>query len=364
MLALIPVARWLLRISGHAPEVLDAELRYVTILMLGSIGPALNNAMGSFFIGRGRTRVTMTTNMCANLVNVALAYTLIFGAFGFPEWGITGAAIASTGAGLISPAILLALFLSPSNNAQYDTRHAFRLVPHLFWRMLRFGLPSAVNVFLDVAAFTVFVMLTGRMEGAALATSNIALSINNLAFMPLLGLSIAVMTLVGNHQGARNPQLAQRATWSTIKVGAAYTLVLAISFLVVPSAYYSLFTGNEEKAYHLDQLLPMGRQLLVMMAIWGMFDVVNLVLAGALKGAGDTRFVMIWSMIAAWAIWVPGQIVLVTRFHGGIRAIWIWMTVYIVILAGGYFLRFRAGAWKRITLIERGHTPIDVVAPS
>ncbi len=354
MLALLPAGCWILRVSGHAPEVLAEELTYFKILMWGSVTIPLNAAISSFFTGRGDTFTNMVATLVANVVNILLDYAMIFGHWGFPTMGIAGAAWATIIGGAVSPAILFGLYgFRPSIRKAYETWKNFCWDGPLFWRMLRFGVPSAIHLVLDVGSFAVFVLLVGRMGGLELAASNIALSINNLAFMPLIGMSIAASILVGQYQGRREPASAARAGWTALKLGWIYMAVIALSFVLFPSVYYSLFTDRGPGAVRLEDVLPLGRQLLVMMAVWGLLDAINLILSGALKGAGDTRFVMYYSVAMAWLIWMPGEFVIIFVWRGGLLAAWAWLTFYIMIAAAGFLWRFHKGRWKSIDLLER-----------
>lgn len=362
MLALIPFGLWLLRISGHAPAVLEEERAYFTILMLGSVTAPLGAAIAAFFSGRGDTRSPMLANVAGNAVNLVLDYVLIFGRWGLPALGIRGAAWATVIAGLVSPAVLLALYFSRRFEPVFGTRRTFRWDLGLMRRMIRFGLPAAVHLVLDVGAFTLFVLLTGRLGEASLAASNIALSINNIAFMPLIGMSIAASVLVGQYQGRRESRIAEKAGWTALKIGWIYMGAIALTFVLFPAAYFRLFTWRGGSHLPLADLLPLGRRLLLMMAIWGMLDAVNLILSGALKGAGDTRFVMTYSVAMAWGLWISGEVVIFFLLKGGILWAWGWMTFYVIALALGFLWRFRSGRWKTIQLIERS-MPVQPTRP-
>ncbi len=362
MLALIPLGLWLLRISGHAPEVLAEERAYFVILMLGSVTAPLGAALGGFFGGRGDTFTTMIANVIGNLINIVLDYAMIFGRWGFPEMGIRGAAWATVISGFISPALLSALYFSRRCNAGFRTRAEFQWDSVLMRRMLRFGLPAALHLVLDVGAFTLFVLLTGRLGPTALAASNIALSINNIAFMPLIGISIAASILVGQYQGRRQSAIAEKAGWTSLKLGWMYMGGIALTFVAFPEAYYRLFTWRGGAELPLEELLPVGRWLLFMMALWGMLDAVNLIVSGALKGAGDTRFVMIYSVVMAWGFWMTGELVIIFVLGGGIVPAWAWMTAFVFAVAAGFLWRFRSGRWKSIELIER-QTPLQPTRP-
>lgn len=368
---LIPAGRWMLHVSGHPPLVLAEEKVYFDILMWGGGLQVLGSAFSAFFTGRGDTRTAMLAAVLGNAVNIVFDYLLIFGIRGFPRMGIAGAAWATVMGAGVTVAFLAVRYFSRDLSREFGTRN-LRLDRLLMARIVRFGAPSAVHLVLDVGSFMVFVMLTGRMGGVALASSNIALSINNVAFQPLLGLNMAVSILVGQYQGRRDSVTAERAGWTALKIGWLYMAVVAVSFLAIPGAYVRLFTG-EGTGLDPRALCETARWLLIMMATWGLFDAVNIILSGALKGAGDTRFAMIYSVAMSWGLWIPGNLWIVRQLgrlqrqpdglpvwmYGGIVPIWLWMTAFVLFLAIGFIWRFRSGRWKSIVLIE----PISIRLP-
>ena len=354
LIALIPVGRVVLSHSGHSPNVLAAELPYFSLLMAGGLGPPLAAAAGSFFTGRGQTRIPMITNVLANMINIALDYGLIFGAWGMPRLGMQGAAWATVISGMISPALLILIMFSAPVARRYHTRAQLVLDRQLLWRMIRFGTPAGIHMSLDISAFAVFVVLTARMDPVSLAASNIALSINLLAFLPLVGLGIAAGVLVGQYQGAQRSRDAARTGWTALKLGWIYMAVIGSSFILIPELYYRLFASQAPADFSAATLLGTGRRLLWIMTLWGFADTCNMVLGNALKGAGDTRFVMWYSVAAAWLVLAGGQLVLVVWLHAGIVTAWLWTALYILILALGYLWRFQSGTWKQIRLIAPG----------
>ena len=102
----------------------------------------------------------------------------------------------------------------------------------------------------------------------------------------------------------------------------------------------------------LEEVLKQGRFLMVLLSLWGALDAINLVLGGALKGAGDTRFVLICTSLATWLIWIPGEAALILWFDAGLVAAWLWMTVFVLLLSIGFWFRFRSGRWKTIEMIQ------------
>ncbi len=352
LLATIPLGLWLLSVSNHPPEVLAEERIYFAILNAGGITVPLGAAISSFFTGRGQTRTNMLATMAGNAVNVVLDYMLIFGHFGAPELGIKGAAIATVIAGLVMPAILFSLYFSRRIHDVYRTRELLGMDWKLMSRMIRFGLPSGFNMLVEIASFALFILVTGRLGGTSLAISNMALSINSVAFLPLIGLSIAAATLVGQHQGRGDSETAERAAKRAVHVGVMYVSLIGLTFILFPRMYFSAFTLRGDGGLTVDELLVTGRWLLVLMAIWGVMDAGNVIFAGALKGAGDTRFVLVCSALMAWLFFVPGVMVLVFVMELGLLAMWLWALIYVGLLAASYYLRFRGGKWKSIQVIE------------
>lgn len=357
LILLIPLGWWLLEISGHGAAVLAEEKSYFTILTLGGVLVPLGSAISSFFTGRGETRTNMIATIAGNLVNLVLDYALIFGKFGAPEMGIKGAAIATLIAGLTTPAILFALYFSRRYNAAYQTRANLQIRWPLMLRLIRFGLPSGFNLLIEVSAFSLFILIAGRLGELALVLSNMALSINSLAFLPLIGLGIAAGTLVGQYQGRGDHETAALAARRAVHVGVFYVSLVGLSYVLFPRVYFAAFTLRAESGFAVDELMVTGRWLLVIMALWGLFDAVNVILAGALKGAGDTRFVLIYSTIVSWGVWVPGIMTIVLYLNGGLLGTWSWALLFVILLAVGYEIRFRGGQWKAIEVIESPPPP-------
>ncbi len=351
IVALIPVGFWMMKVSGHAPDVLREEFRFFWILMVSGVMVPLGTAIGGYFTGRGHMLANTLSCVAGCLLNIVLDYVMIFGHWGCPRMGITGAAIATSIAGCVPPAVQLVLFLRDPVTRRMGWRRALAPDGALLWRMIRYGAPSGGHLLVDVGSFTFFVLMTGRLEPLSFAASNIGFSINTVAFMPLLAISMAASILVGQHQGRKDSLSAARAGWTALKIGAAYMFLAGLSFLLFPGGYYGLFYSSEA-AYTLEQLVQTGRPMMLLMTIWGLFDTVNIVLSGALKGAGDTRFVMLYMLILGWLVWIPGEW-LIFHYHYGILAAWSWLTVYVLLLSVGFWRRWQSGKWKNHELIER-----------
>ncbi len=351
MVAFIPLAETIFDWAGHDPAVRTLEVAYFRILCFGA-GPTLvGAATATLFTGLGRTRVVMWVNLsCAAGFNTLLSYAWIFGKWGLPAWGIRGAGWASVVTSLISAVVFLVLMFRASYRETYNTLRTWRPDGELLRRLIRFGLPSGVQFMLDIAAFSTFLLLVGRLGTTALAATNIAFNINSLAFMPMIGLGITVSTLVGQRLGQNRPDLAERSAFSASHVSLAYMGFLALGYALLPDLFLAPFArGADPGAF--AQVRSTAAVLLKFVAVYCLFDSLYFAFSSALKGAGDTRFVLVVSMTLSWGIMaIPSY--LAWRLGWGLYAIWSCATVYIATLGVTFFLRFRGGVWKSMRVIE------------
>ena len=355
ILLLIPVGIWIMQVSGHTPEVFAEERVYFVILMFTAIVVPLNAAIGGYFIGIGRTMINLVASVAGCLLNILLNYVMIFGHWGCPEMGICGAAWGTALSSAVMFTIQLAIFFRVGAVRSYLSQkkmmwNIWRPDWPLLKRILRFGTPSGVQLLMDMGSFTLFIMLTGRMGDVAQAASNIALSINHLAFAPLLGFGFAASAVVGQHQGARNTPAAERAGGTAVRMGLLYMTLIGLTFIFLPHVYFDLF-NPKNATFTPAELLGIGRTMLIMVTLWGFFDSISIILCGALKGAGDTRFVMIYMALGGWLFFVPGSLVIVW-LGLGILALWAWLALYVCLFAVGVVIRWRGGHWKHIRLIH------------
>lgn len=350
LLALTPAGYWIIDHSGHAPSVIPLEKQYFFILNAGAIVYLTGSALSSFFTGRGKTKVPMAVNMAGNALCILLSWLLIFGGGPFPELGIRGAALAMVAGQALMFALYLVLIFSPYNRRRFRTARLVGVHRGLFLRLLKYGAPNGVGFFLDIASFGAFIFIVGSMDKVSLAASNIIASINMLAFMPVIGMGIAALTLVGKYIGMRKPDVAVRVANNGARMAALYALSLALLFVAVPGVFVNIFGSGNSAEY--AEILARGRPVMKALAVFVFLDAIGMVYADALRGAGDTRFQMLGASAAAWLIFVPGE-VYITRYAGGelIHA-WSWAAFYVGLLALFFWLRFRSGLWRRIDILK------------
>lgn len=345
-LCIIP-GLWFINMSAHAEGVKELERQYfIIITAAGGLIP-LSAALSSFFTGRGKTKVTMVVQMLANACNILLSYLLIFGKWGLPELGIRGGAWAYVAGNLLAVTLFLALILGERNRRQYRVARLFSFHPELFAKLLKYGVPNGVGFFLDIASFTVFVFLAGNMGEAILAANNIIFTINMMAFMPIIGIGMAVETLVGQYMGANKPKIASRVAYSGVKLAAMYILPLATIFLLLPDTLIGIFSSRG--ASDMTEIFAIARSILKIMVLFTLCDMVGIIFSNAIRGGGDTKFQMITSSACAWLLFVPGIYILV-KLAMPITVLWLWGAFYLFVMAVVFYLRFRSGKWQNLRL--------------
>jgi MATE family multidrug resistance protein len=276
---------------------------------------------------------------------------MIFGHWGFPEMGIKGAALATVLSGCTRLVIYLAILFKPSYAQQYHTLKGWRPDPSLFARLIRFGFPNGVQFFIDMAAFTAFVLIMGRLGTVALAATNIAFNINTLAFMPMIGCGIAVSVLVGQSLGRDRPDMAERAVYSGAHLTFLYMTTLALLYVLVPNLFLAPFAAQAD-ADDFGPISTMAVVLLRFVAIYSVFDTLNIVFASGIKGAGDTRFVMSTVVVLSLlGLMLPSYVGLVL-LNGDVYVGFGIVTAYVSVLGFVFLFRFLGGKWKSMRVIE------------
>jgi len=349
---LIPLARPLFELVGHERAVLENEIVYFRVLCLGA-GPAVASAaMAGFFSGRGRTWPVMWVNVFATVVNLVADYALIFGKFGFPEMGMRGAAIATVLSGFVAFAVYAVLLARPHFERTYRTRSGWRPDRVLFGRLIRFGLPGGIQFFLDLAGFTFFIVTVGTLGVRELAATNIAFNINTLAFMPMIGVGTAVSVLVGRSLGRDRPDLAERGAYSGFHLTMTYMASIAAAYILLPDLFVAPFAARVATE-DFETTRSTVIVLLRFVALYSLFDAFNVVFAAAIRGAGDTRYVMVMLAVVSGLVLVAPSYVALIVLGGGLYTAWTICAVYVMVLALAFFVRFRGGKWKSMRVIEK-----------
>lgn len=338
---------------GHAPEIQKLEVIYFRILCYGTGAGILGTTLSCFYSGRGLTKNVMLVHIIGTLFNIPLDYAIINGVWGFPELGIQGAALATVMSWILIASIFIVLIFNKKNNESFSIWNARQFNPKLFMRLMKFGIPGGVQFFLDILAFTFFILIVGRLGKQELAVTNLVMSINALSYMPMFGFSMGVSTLVGQAMGGGKPNSAVIAANSTAHIALSYVFGLILLFVFFPTPLIKLFLPADMAPADLKVIIDMGIILLRFVAAYLFFDSINMIYMGALKGAGDSMFIM-WSMSLAtiFFLFIPVWVG-VTNFGMGLYFSWTCITIYLFMLCLIIFTRFYKGKWKTIRILEQ-----------
>ncbi len=361
VLCFLPCAEGIFRLVGHDEAVQQLESIYFQILCIGTAPFLLSATLSCFYSGRGKTMTIMWVNLGSTAVNAALNYWFVFGGLGLPAMGIAGAGWATVIASGLGVMAFACLLLYGKDARPYHLLRYYKFDGKLFARLLKYGLPSGVHFFVDVASISVFILMIGTMGKAELTASNIAFNINSLLFLPILGFGIAVMTLVGKRIGEGRPETAIRTTWIAFAFTCVYMLAWAAVLIVFPDVILAPYAAYSDPV-KFEALRPTVIVLLQFVAAYAVFDGMNIVFASAIRGAGDTRFCLIFTFLSSILVMVVPTYISMQYFDAGLYVAWGWAMAYIVVLAFGFLARFLTGQWKSMSVINEP-TPVAVTEP-
>jgi putative MATE family efflux protein len=332
----------LIRIFRPEEAVVQAGSVYISTVFLGMPFLFLSFLSAAALRGAGDTRTPLYVGGVVNLVNFFVNYTLIFGNFGFPALGIQGAAVgtaSSDGVGL-----LLYLWVFLGGRRVLVLRTSGKLFDAtMIRRILRIGYPAALEQVVLQIGFTAWIFLIVGFGTSALAAHQIGARIQFLIFLPGLGFAMAATTLVGQSLGARDPAGAERTGWETVKLAVITTGALAVITFVL--------------AEHLARLFIEDEEVVALAAIWMRLYSIGIptfglffTTAGALRGAGDTKWPLYTSAAGLLAVRLPLSYVLGYLTPLALVGVWISMVAEYYVRSAVIALRFRSGAWKEIAV--------------
>ncbi len=352
---------------GHGPELLRLETGYGQILLLGAVILLVSRGLSHFFFGMHRPRIITVSAILGNLVNGALNYVFIFGRDGFPAWGLPGvpgippmglygAALGTIFGTLVELAIPAAVFLGPKMNAALATRAAWRPRLAPIRDLLRIGWPAAVQFSNEIVCWSIFTTVLVGMFGEDHMTAGwAALGWMHLSFMPAIGFSTAVSSLVGKYIGARQPDVAVARARLGLALAVAYMTTCAIVFFLFRYDLIGWFVAGRSLAVgQADEIIAIGGKLMICAAVFQTVDAFGITYSGALRGAGDTVWPGVVTIVYSWLFIVAGGWV-ITVLWPQLQSVgpWIAASAYVILYGVTMSVRFEAGRWRSIQLLDR-----------
>ena len=310
---------------GFHPEVTPLIGSYFSVTLWSTPFLLFYATFRRYLQGMHRVTPVMFALVSANLVNAAANWVLIYGHLGLPALGVTGSAWATLIARAYMASVLLVAVRGPLPVLRKGSIR----------ELIALGFPAASQIALEVGVFAASSALAGKLTPIAVASHQITMNIIAVAFMIPLGLSSAGAVRVGPAIGAGDRRRAGDAGWTAILLGVVFMTVAAVSFVVVPRALLGLFT-------HEEQVLQLGSSLLLVAAVFQLFDGIQGVATGALRGIGDTRTPMITNLAGHWLLGLPVGYSLCFILGYGVIGLWIGLSVGLTVV--GIIL---LGVWTR-----------------
>ncbi|NNC52623.1 MAG: MATE family efflux transporter [Erythrobacter sp.] len=340
----------LMRVTGQDTTIIGMALEYNTILVISMIPMLINNVLRSFVSTLDRPIFATAITAAGIFVNALANYAFIFGNFGAPELGLRGAAVATI---ITSFFVMIAYVVA----IRLDPRlHRYRILGRWWspdwtrlWHIARVGTPIALTITAEAGIFGAAAFLMGNIGATQLAAHTVALQIAALAFQVPFGVGQAATIRVGYFYGARDSEGMKRAGWAGLAVGTGFMLLTAIAMIAIPKPLLAIYIDPWDPKNAV--LVAFALNYIVIAAAFQLFDGMQAVAAGALRGLQDTRVPM-W--IAAFSYWVPGiGLSVYLGFYTRLEGVGVWIGLAVGLTVAALLLTSRWARRDRLGLTAR-----------
>lgn len=331
----------LLIFMGAAPEVLVEGVQYAQIMFLSIGFITISMSLSAVLRGAGDTVTPMRINVVSNTLVVVIGFPLIYGLFGLPEMGVVGAAVATAISRLIAAVWVVYVLFSGRFVITLSLKNLWKVDMTLIKRIVNIGLPAAGEQFALRGGQIIFARVVAGLGTITFAANQIAFTILGLTFMPGMAFAIAATTLVGQGLGANKPGLAEKFGWETRKIGMIVAGSLGIMFVIFTPYIMMVFTNEQA-------VIDQGVIALRVIGLVQVAQATQFILAGALRGAGDTRFPLYAMFIGVWGFRVALCLLFVLVFEWGILGAWLAIAADQIVRSFIIYYRFKRGKWKTI----------------
>lgn len=337
----------ILKLLGQEPEVYTVAQQYLRVAGLGLLPALLVMVLKSYLAALGRTRVVFWVTVVAAIVNAIANYALIFGYWGFPELGATGAAVASVLVQIVSliGVVLYATLVLPHHEL---FARLWRPDWEAFGQVFRLGVPIGITSLSETSLFAASSVMMGWFGTVTLAAHGIASQLGSLAFMVHLGLANAATVRAGNALGRRDADHLARGTIAATVISLGLSVVGIIIFVTIPETLLSIFISPDEADR--DAILVIGVTLVFMAALFMTVDGLQIIALSVLRGVLDTKIPMVIAAFSYWLVGVPSGYLFGFVFGFGGVGVWVGLVVGLTtaaILLMWRFWGFKLGELRR-----------------
>jgi MATE family multidrug resistance protein len=339
---IILLSKPLLSIMDQPEEVVELAIPYLDIVALSLIPLIVFQALKQFSDGLSNTKYPMYATILANVINIILNYLLIFGSFGFPKLGIVGAAIGTLISRIIMVYFLWMIFKSRSKFKAYITNLNFRKIEKtISIKLFNLGFPSALQMFFEVGIFTAAIWLSGVLGKNPQAANQIALNLSSMTFMIGIGLSVAAMVRVGNQKGLNDFITLRRIAFSIFFLTLLIEIIFATFFLVFREWLPTLYLDQYDLTNFKDnsEVILLASKLLLVAAFFQIFDGLQVVILGALRGLQDVKIPALITFISYWIVGFP--ICYYLGLYTNLKSVGIWIGLFTGLFVASILLYIR-----------------------
>jgi len=315
-----------LRSLDIQPSVLNQAIPYLRALNWGMLPLLLYFVFRRYLQGMNLAKPVMFALISANFVNLVGNWALVYGYLGFRAMGTVGSGWSTCVARIYMMSVLLIYAVYYDHRYQTGLRETPRLPNFLrMWKLVQLGFPAATQFGMEVGVFAVCTTLIGRLGAVPLASHQVALNTVSLTYMVPLGIASAAAVRVGQALGRVDPHGASRAGWTALALGTSFMFCMGLLFFLVPDAIARIYTPDAV-------VIHAAGVLLYVAAFFQLFDGMQTVATGALRGAGDTRTPMLCHMTLYWGAGLPLGAYLCFRLHWGAPGLWTGLCVALILI--------------------------------
>ena len=323
-------------------DVVLLAMPYLKIIAISLVPLVIFEGLKRFSDGLSKTKYPMYAAVFSNGINIILNYLLIFGMLGFPKLGIVGAGIGTLISRVLMVLFILIIFFKKEKIRIYFSNLNFKITEKaVFKKIFDIGIPSALQMLFEVGIFTAAIWLSGTLGKIYQAANQIAFNLSAITFMVGVGLGVAAMIRVGNQKGLSDFLSLRRIAISVFMLTILIEIVFAVIFLVynewLPTIY--LETNNPEKLVENTEVILIASKLLVIVALFQIFDGLQVAILGALRGMQDVKIPTLIAFISYWVIGFP--LCYYLGLHTTLKSTGIWIGLLVGLASASLLLYLR-----------------------
>lgn len=316
--------------------------QYLQIQMIGFLSFALTSTVTASLRAVGDSKTCMIYNLIANVVNVIFNWLLIYGNLGFPELGVAGASLATVLGQVVAFIIAFIVIIRGNGFLKLEFKLGFKPDKVVLGNMVNIGLPAMVEQLLMRAGMIIFAKTVASLGTTAYATHQVCMNIQALSFMTGQAFAVSATTMMGQSLGKRRTDMAQAYCSRTRKVGLVFSLLLAVVFILFGGEIVGLYNSDPE-------IIRIGGQIMLFVAFLQPFQSSQFIIAGGLRGAGDTKATAIFTFITVLLV-RPIVAIILVKFGLGLYGAWAAMATDQILHSALVLYRYNSGKWKLIKL--------------